>query len=281
MPGWTEALPEFDLPAAQHLVEELPSPAPGVVEAVCLSAPSGRFVVLSSRAPLVTAYETTLFDLLAESRYPAPRPKRSRGDSLLSRVSDGAVVSCYPRPPGEPAQAASLSQLLEVGRLVARLHQLGETHPAKVSGCTDPQALLARIPQGPLRDRLARALDEPLPPLPSGALHGGFGPSRALFMGERCSAVLPSGAACFGAFLLDIADAAVQFLSGATQPLATIHTLLAGYQRSRKLLPEEGRALPQTLRLAAAREAARRNCATPLETLQGFSDADLRGLAAS
>lgn len=279
MPAWTEALPEFELPAAQHTVEDLPSPAPGVVGAVCLSGPSGRFLLFSSKAPLVTAYEATLFDLLAEARYPAPRPKRSRGDSLLARVSGGAVVSCYPRPPGEPLQGASLPQLFEVGRLLARLHQLGETHPAKVSGCTDALALLANVPQGPLREFLAETLNEPLAPLPSGALHGGFGPSRALFMGERCSAVLPSGAACFGAFLLDVADSAVQFLAGAPQPLAIIHTVVAGYQRSRKLLPEEVGALPQTLRVAAAREGARRNCAAPLETIRVFSDGELRDLA--
>jgi Ser/Thr protein kinase RdoA (MazF antagonist) len=279
MPGWTEALPEFDLPAAPQLVEELPSPAPGVVDAVCLSGPSGRFVVLCSRAPLVAAYEATLFELLAESRYPAARPKRSRADSFLARPPGGAVVSCYPRPPGEPLKTASLAQLLEVGRLLARLHQLGETHPAKVSGCTDPHVLLAKVPPGPLHDALFLVLDELLPPLPSGALHGGFGPSRALFMGERCSAILPSGAACFGPFLLDVADGAVQFLPGAPEPLAVIHTVLSGYQRSRKLLPEEGRALPQALRLAAAREAARRNCATPFETLAPFNDGDLRALA--
>jgi homoserine kinase type II len=277
MPGWTEALPQFDLPAAQQEVEELPSPAPGVVDAVCVSGPRGRFVVFASSAQLVLAYEATLFDLLAESRYPVARPKRSRGDSFLARLPKG-VASCYPRPPGEPLRSPSAPQLLEIGRLLARLHQLGETHPAKVSGCAD--VLVSQLPQGPLRERLSAALKEPATALPSGATHGGLGPTRALFMGDRCSAVLPSGAACFGAFLLDVADAAVQFLAGAPQPLAVIHAVVSGYERSRKLLPEERRALPQTLRLAAAREGARRNCAAAFDTISSFSDEALRALAA-
>lgn len=259
MPGWTDALPAFDLPAAPKRVDELLSAAPGVVEVVRAEVPAGRFLVICSAAPLALAFEATLFDLLAENRYPAPRPRRARSGSLIARLpSDGVAAACYAWPVGEelsPAKATP-SQLLEAGRLLARLHQLGEAHPAKVADGTDAKSLLCHCEAGSQRDALAEVLSVPLEPLPSGAVHGGMVPGRALFIGDRCSAVLPSGVACFGPLAIDLGDAAVGFLCE-ERPLLSLRALVLGYQSLRRLLPEEVQALPQVLRLAAAREGAR------------------------
>jgi len=72
-----QALLEFELPAAPQRVDELPSP-PGVW--ICrVQAPAGRFQLVVAEVALAVAFESTLFDLLSESRYPAPRRSAQRG----------------------------------------------------------------------------------------------------------------------------------------------------------------------------------------------------------
>src|SRR5438105_5392510 len=120
-----QALQEFDLPAAPQRMDELPSALLGA-EVRKVHAPAGRFLLLYSEGALALAFEATLFDLLAEARYPAPRPRRAKGGSLIARLDrpgGAAAAACYVWPSGEeiaPA-TASVPQLIEVGRLLARL----------------------------------------------------------------------------------------------------------------------------------------------------------------
>src|SRR5207248_8613455 len=180
-----QALREFNLPTAPQRIDELPAGSPG--SEVCrVHAPAGRFLLIFSIRALDVAFEATLFDLLAESRFPAPRPRRSKSGSLIAQLeaSDGvAAAACYAWPPGDELASASatLPQLLEVGRLLGRLHDLAEAHPAAVPDCDDGASLLARLPEGPDRDALAPALQLGVPALPSGAVHGGLRPAKALF----------------------------------------------------------------------------------------------------
>src|SRR5260370_23140914 len=134
-----QALPEFELPVAPQRVDELPSCLPGS-EAFRVHAPAGRFLVICSNGALPVAFEATLFDLLAEARYPAPRPRRARGGSMIARLEGpggaAAAAEGYPWPPGEelaPA-TAKVQQLLEVGRRLGRPRPLWATHPASVAG---------------------------------------------------------------------------------------------------------------------------------------------------
>lgn len=257
-----QALLEFDLPAAPQRIDELPSP-PGA-EACRVHAPAGRFLLLCSEAALALAFEATLFDLLAESRYPAPRPRRARGGSMIARLprsgGGAAAAACYAWPSGEELEpaAATVPQLLEVGRLLARLHQLGEAHPASVADSDDGASLLARLPQGPERDGLAPVLEAGLAALPSGAVHGGLRPARTLFIGDRCSAILPSGHSCSAPLVLDLAEAALGWMLEAARPVGVLRAIVSGYQSQRRLIPEESAALWPALRFAAAREGARR-----------------------
>jgi Ser/Thr protein kinase RdoA (MazF antagonist) len=282
-----QALLQFDLPAAPPRIDELLPPVPGA-EACRVHAPAGRFLLVCSENALGLAFEATLFDLLAEARYPAPRPRRARGGSFIARLEKpGTAASCYPWPAGEELLPATVTvpQLLEVGRLLARLHQLGETHPASVSDSWDIESLLAQVPTGPDKDVLTPVLETGLPPLPSGAIHGGLRPSRALFIGDRCSAILPSGVACSAALVLDLADAAVGWALHAPRPAAALRALVSGYQALRRLLPEESQALYAALRYAAAREGARRAAMQrpqPLGSLQAaesIGEAEVRAAA--
>lgn len=285
-----QALLEFELPAAPQRMDELPTSLPGE-EAFRVHAPAGRFLVICSDGALAVAFEATLFDLLAEARYPAPRPRRARGGSMIARLErpgGAAAAECYPWPPGEELEPAAVKvqQLLEVGRLLARLHQLGETHPASVADPSDAADLLGRVPPGaPERASLSPVLEAGLPPLPSGAVHGGLRPSRALFIGDRCSAVLPSGVACSAALVLDLAEAAVGWLLGARRPAAALRALASGYQSLRRLLPEEVQSLFAALRFAAAREGARRVAQgrpaslAALEAVEALGEAEVRSAA--
>ena len=269
-----QALPEFDLPAAPQRIDELPSPDRGG-EAFRVHAPAGRFLLLCSESTLVMAFEATLFDLLAESRFPAPRPLRAKGGALIAPLNDGAAAAaCYAWPPGEALEpeAATLPQMMEVGRLLARLHQLGEVHPASVPDPRDGPTLLARLSPGSDRDALRPVLAAGLPALPLGAVHGGLRPSQALFVGDRCSAILPSGLACSAPLVLDIAETVLGWMIGAPRPSAVLRALVSGYQSLRRLSPEENGAVWSALRFAAGRDGARRaetGRPGPLEALEG------------
>lgn len=254
-----QALLAFELPSAPQRVDELPAPVYGT-EALRVHAPAGRFLLLCAGSGLTLAFEATLFDLLAEARFPAPRPRRARAGSLIAPLERGSAAACYSWPPGEELASASATypQLLEIGRLLARLHQLAETHPAAVSDVADAQALLGRLPPGPERDALAPVLTAGLPSLPSGAVHGGLRPARMLFIGDRCSGVLPSGLACSGPLVLDVAETAVGWLMVSPKPAAALRAIVSGYQGLRRLHSEEKVNLFKALRYAAAREGARR-----------------------
>jgi len=273
-----QALQEFDLPAAPQRIDELPQVTP-FAEACRVHAPAGRFLLLSGSSALSLAFEATLFDLLAEARFPAPRPRRAHGGSFIALLGGQRAASCYACPAGEElsADAASVPQLMEVGRLLARLHQLGETHPASVADPCDAAGLLARVASSSDRDALEPAVRAGLPPLPSGAGHGGLTPARALFIGERCSAVLPSGIAGSGSLVLDLAETALGWLLQAACPAAALRAVTSGYQALRRLLPEERDALYPALRYAAAREGARRLATGRAGALDGLHTVDSLG----
>jgi Ser/Thr protein kinase RdoA (MazF antagonist) len=282
----TQALQEFDLPAAPQRIDDFLPVAPEL-DCCRVHAPAGRFLLLCGSATLSLAFEATLFDLLAESRYPAPRPRRARRGSFIAPLASHRAAACYGWPAGEQIEAAtaSIPQLMEVGRLLARLHQLGETHPAAVADPCDARALLGRAANGPERDALEAAVDAPIQPLPSGAGHGGLTPRCALFIGDRCSAVLPSGLAGSGPLALDLAETAVGWLEQAQRPAAALRAIASGYQALRRLSPDERDSFLPVLRFAAAREGARRlatgrpSALAPLQVIDEIGHAEVRSAA--
>jgi Ser/Thr protein kinase RdoA (MazF antagonist) len=283
------ALAGFELPAEPARLDELPAPIPSTV-AWRMETAAGRFLLLCAATPLALAFEATLFDLLVESRYPAPGPRRAKGGGLIAVLAIGgapAAASCYRWPPGETIDPASarMPQLLEIGRLLGRLHRLGEAHPASVPEPMPCSKIAAQL--GNADPRLRDALTElELSALPSGAAHGHLGPGQALYLGDRCSAVLPSGAAHSGPLVLDLARAAEAWSLGAPQPLAAIRAVVAGYQAERRLLSEERESFGCALRCAAAQEGARRLSAgeadslAPLHVLEGLDAAEIRAATA-
>lgn len=279
------ALLEFGLPAAPERIEELVAPV-RTASACRVHTPEGRFLLLCAATPLALAFEATLFDLLVEARFPVPGPRRARAGGLIAVLGlDGvpAAASCYAWPPGETLdpRAARIPQLLEIGRLLGRLHRLGEAHPASVPEpipCSKLAALLGQA-DAPLRDAL---LQFELAALPAGASHGHLGPGQALYLGDRCSGILPSGTAHSGPLILDLARAAEAWSFGSPQPIAAIRAVVSGYQGERRLLSEERESFAGALRCAAAQEgvrrlpAGRKESLAPLHAVEALDAAEIR-----
>lgn len=277
----SQALAEFELPLAPGRVTTLRSGMPDA-EALDLTVPAGRFYLLvTASGPLTLAFESTLFDLLHESRYPAPAPRRAHGGGLIARLSGPggpAAAACYARPAGEHVEAAAGNppRWLEIGRLLARLHQLGEAHPASVHDPLNGSSLASKLPEGPDAAALAPVLGLSLEGLPLGAAHGQLGPRQVLFVGDRISGVLPSGRAASMALVLDLAQAVAAWALHMSSPLPALRSIVSGYQAMRRLVAEEREALFDVLRLAAAREGA----VGILEGLKGDPLAALRAVDA-
>jgi Ser/Thr protein kinase RdoA (MazF antagonist) len=279
------ALLEFGLPAAPERIEELAAPVPST-SACRVYTPEGRFLLLCAATPLALAFEATLFDLLVEARFPVRGPRRARGGGLIAVLAnDGAPAgaSCYAWPPGETLDPATARtpQLLEIGRLLGRLHRLGEAHPASVPEPIPCSKIAAQLGQADssLREAL---LELELSALPAGAAHGHLGPQQALYLGDRCSGILPSGAAHSGPLVLDLARAAEAWTLGSPEPLAVIRAVVSGYQGERRLLSEERESFGGALRCAAAQEGVRRLSAgrneslAPLHALERLDPAEIR-----
>jgi Ser/Thr protein kinase RdoA (MazF antagonist) len=284
-----QALLEFELPAAPQRVEELWVGLPGL-SVSRIHAPAGRFLLICAEGALAVAFEATLFDLLAESRYPAPRPRRARGGALIAKLDvprGHAAAACYPLSSGESIDGirATTPQLLDIGRLLARLHHIGEAHPASVVAPIGGADLAERLPRCAESEQLVPALRVDLTALPLGAAHGRLGPEQALYIGDRCSAVLPSGEAHSGPLALDLARAACSWSLKAVEPLPAIRAILSGYQALRRLSPEERDGFYPALRTAAAREGAYRLVAgmrdplEPLRTIEAVGEAEIRAAA--
>jgi len=80
-----QALLEFGLPAVPPRLA-LRGKLSGGGEILLVHGATGtRLLLISGDAPMQLAFEATLFDLLAEQRFPAPRPKRSLGGGRLVR----------------------------------------------------------------------------------------------------------------------------------------------------------------------------------------------------
>jgi len=121
--------------------------------------------------------------------------------------------------------------------------------------------------------------------LPAGAAHGWLGPRQALYIGDRCSAVLPSGEAHSGPLVLDVARAACAWAVPAAEQLPALRAVLSGYQALRRLDPEERDAFYPAMRCAAAREGAyclvsgRPGALAALSAIEALGEKELRAAA--
>ena len=213
-----------------------------------------------------------LLDHLAERGINCPRPVRARSGQALGRLSGrpAAIVTfldgvCRDRP--------RVADCARIGEALARLHQAG----ADFEGERANALSLAAWPQlfAPLRfcaddvePGLAAAIAAELAflktswprDLPRGIIHADLFPDNVLFLGEEISGLIDFYFACTDDLAYDVAIClnAWCFEPDGAFDIGRAAALFEGYQRVRRLTPEEAAAMPVLARGAALRFALTR-----------------------
>lgn len=239
-----------------------------------LETASGRYVLRLSegRREAEVRFETDLVRHLDASRYPAvrlvPRPDGAPWGLVRGKFACvfrwGAGEHLVPRET-TPAQA------MDSGRLLARLHVLGESFPGQLEnryGVGPIRALVATVgakataparPSDPelraalpLLEREALALDR-LPSANEGVIHADWFPDNLLFLGDRVATVLDFEMACRGPCVLDLATAVHAGCWDDDFSVPRVRALVAGYQEERRLGADERAAFHAYARFSALR----------------------------
>jgi homoserine kinase type II len=213
-----------------------------------------------------------LLDHLAERGINCPRPVRARSGQALGRLSGrpAAIVTfldgvCRDRP--------GAGDCARIGEALARLHQAG----ADFEGARANALSLSAWPQlfAPLRfcaddvePGLSAAIAAELAflktswprSLPRGIIHADLFPDNVLFLGEEISGLIDFYFACTDDLAYDLAIClnAWCFEPDGAFVIGRASALFEGYQRVRRLNPEEAAAMPVLARGAALRFALTR-----------------------
>jgi homoserine kinase type II len=236
-----------------------------------LECEAGRFVLrlTEGRADAEVQFEEALLEFLAAAAYPVARPVagppgarvRGRPATLFHWVAGEEIRRDEVRP----------EHLLEIGRLLGRLHLVSEGFPRSQENRYSPEVILGwaqDLEQGGEGDDEVRAAAPllrreaeraaALAPLPQGVVHADLFRDNVKWLGARVSAVLDWEMACTDAFVLDVAIALHAWCFGERFEPALVRALLDGYRARRKLSPEEREGFVPRLRFAAVRYALSR-----------------------
>jgi homoserine kinase type II len=208
-----------------------------------------------------------LMQHLSERGLTCPQPVKSRAGDMLGKIAGrpAALVTfldgIWPRRP-------DAAQCGQVGEMAARLHKAGEGFALR-----RPNAL-SLSGWRPLLDAAAKRADDVVPGLrgileeelrfqkqhfptglPGGVIHADLFPDNVFFLGGVCSGIIDFYFACNDAFAYEVAIClnAWCFEADASFNLTKGMALLAGYERVRRLEPNERDALPILARGSALR----------------------------
>ncbi len=250
--------------------------AEGVENSNFLLRTEGGTFILTLYEKRVEANELPFFlgllDHLAAHGLVCPRPVRMRAGATLGRLA-GRPAAIVTFLEGMWSRQPDVRQCAAVGEALAQLHRYGADYPA-----TRPNALsLAAWPQlfaaahdradsvqAGLSDLIAGELahlQNAWPrDLPSGIIHADLFPDNVLFLGDQLSGVIDFYFACSDAFAYDLAIClnAWCFERDLSYNVTKAAALCDGYERVRKLRPEEASSLPTLARGAALRFALTR-----------------------
>lgn len=199
-----------------------------------------------------------------------PAPVQLGGHTWLAALQEG--LHGTPLAAAGPVQQPAL--LMQVGRLLAFLHEVAVDYPMALppaaAGWAEIQARAAAFQELIARSTAAgtapdglRALDGALAALyrrlaalwdqlPMGGCHGDPAPCNFLADADDLAGVIDFHLGGQGAFIDELAWAAVHFSVDAGRPVGAARMLLAGYLQERPLTGAEERALPLLLGVHSA-----------------------------
>ncbi len=216
--------------------------------------------------------ELDLVRVLVAKLFPTPLPIKTASGSFLSNL-DGRPAALFPFVPGKVPLKYSVALAKQMGAQLATLHLATIAMRTSLRGWSDLADIkLAQRRMGDLKidgvRHYANAISENLNAhrqsqcrLPAGIIHHDFHRGNILCNSHgRIVSVLDFGEACTGPFILDIARSLSYMCLDGPDFLLTPtlrRALLSGYERKRRLLPEESDALPLMFALANLADAAR------------------------
>jgi len=232
------------------------------------------FVTTSSHQLVLTLFEhhtpdelTYFLDLmahLAEHDIPTAHPLALRGGGYLSELN-GKPASLVARLDGRSVDHPNTSHCHEIGHALAALHLAGRSfHGHRTPDRSLPWAervaerVLPKLDAEQaelLRDELDFQSGVDRSRLPQGVIHADLFRDNALFADGELHGIIDLYYACNDAWLYDIAVTINDWCSREDGSVETelASSLLAGYQQTRTLTPDERHYWPAMLRAGALR----------------------------
>jgi homoserine kinase type II len=210
-----------------------------------------RFTTVRSQAEL--DFEASLLFHLKRGGFPCAEPLRTREGSAYSGYQAG-WVSIFQHLAGEELgpEAVTADHASEIGRALGRLHRLGSSFEGQREnpyGEATIRHWLGDLVSRDLADDIAAAVrgaGQTLPAasvqlgLPRGAIHGDLFRDNVKWLDGRVSGIFDFEMACVDDLALDVGITLLVWTFGADAfDRPRVRALLDGYQRERKLLPEE------------------------------------------
>jgi homoserine kinase type II len=227
---------------------------------------TGRYVLtlFEKNAAEELPYFLDLMDHLATHDIPCPAPVHTHDGQTLGMLNGkpAALVTCLR---GKSLEVASVVHCKEIGRVLARMHEAGESFGQRME---NPRGkawrLVTAVEVMPLMEtRAATMLGRELKyqagltltDLPRGVIHADLFRDNVLFDGDVLGGLIDFYYACNDALLYDVAIAVNDWCVEPDGSLdgARVRALLEGYEEYRELTDEEKSAWSLMLRIAAMR----------------------------
>ena len=227
---------------------------------------SGRFVLtlFERHEQPDLEYFLSLMTWLADAGLPCPRPIPARDGSVL-RWLEGRHAALVERLPGRMPQAPDTAQCAELGRVLGRLHAVGQGFAGRRRNerGTAWRADTAQVVRPYLEKNVRLMLDQevawqaayPVDGLPRGAIHADLFRDNALYDAGRLTGVIDFYAACHDLLLYDLAICVNDWCVAGDGSLdgERGRALMSAYAAERPLQPAERDAWPAMLRRDALR----------------------------
>lgn len=223
----------------------------------------GDFIltIFEALPPLKLPYYLQLLNHLNQSGFPAPKPYACKNNYFINTLAH-KPTTLFNLLPGLSIEKPSVSQCLEIGKYLAKLHLLGSSstfykkNQKNLIGCQRILKTTEHVLSSQTINLIQSELDYQLayqhPRLPKGVIHADLFKDNVLFNQGQVSGILDFYNACNDYFLFDIAVTCNDWCTENNHiNQKKIDALLAGYHKVRKLDQDEKIHLPLFLRLAA------------------------------